>query len=174
MVRGRQKVGGRCPPGRGDAVCRQRGVAAQWGPVCVLLAGQTPSQTVRRPRRRLGTFWTWRELVGTVALIPFQPFKLPRRLPVSGPRRPARGGRAQAPGTGADCSGQCSPGRGSGLEPKRERDRQAGRPRLTSFCGVQLLCSSGSRVGEPAPPGEAWPVMVKDQIIRTLLTVTYT
>lgn len=129
---------------------RYRGVASQRGPVRVVLAGQTLTRTVHRPHKRLGAVWTWQELVGTVALIPFQSFKLPRRLPVSGPRLPARGSHVQATGTAADGSGQCVLGRGSNLEPEHKRDRRAGCLRLTHSAAVFIGLPSG---GACAPGG---------------------
>lgn len=114
-------------------------------------AGRTDSHSDRsQAPQRLGAVWTWQELVGTVALIPFQSFKLPRRLPVSGPRLPARGSHVQATGTAADGSGQCVLGRGSNLEPEHKRDRRAGCLRLTHSAAVFIGLPSG---GACAPGG---------------------
>lgn len=146
------------PSGAGSGSGRGRGLPGETapqaesgcrfgeGPCLCQLAGRTRIQTVPGPHKRLGTVRPWRELEGTVALIPVQPCHPPRRLAVCRPRLPARGRRCRALGTGraAVVRGEAA-GRSRST---RETDRQAAR-------GRRVSAASSRRVHRAAPGGRA-------------------
>lgn len=75
------------------------------GDFYVVLAEMATHSDRPKAHKRLGMFWTWRELLGAVAFIPFQPFTLTWRLPVSSLRLTAWGSHFLATGTGAGSRG---------------------------------------------------------------------
>lgn len=133
----------------------------------LLLAGMnTLSNHSKALQKRFGIFCAWQEPIGTMVFIPFRPFKLTWRLPVSNHRLTAWGGRVQATVTGTDCSGFVSGGarqQSTAETMETETDRL---PLAEKFLEDWTAVFRGLSSGVPASQGQRWSTRTQEEIIR--------